>query len=47
MSSNVKEMQSREKVLNTYGFDVMDIDQSGNLIYRQKKVCCDSGYFMK
>ena len=40
MSSNVKEMQSREKVLNTYGFDVMDIDQSGNLIYRQKKVGC-------
>ena len=36
--SNVKEMHQREKILNTYGFDVMDIDESGNLIYRQKKV---------
>lgn len=31
-------MQQREKILNTYGFDVMDVDESGNLIYRQKKV---------
>lgn len=38
MNSNVKEMHQREKILNTYGFDVMDVDESGNLIYRQKKV---------
>lgn len=37
-SSNVKEMHQREKILNTYGFDVMDVDENGNLIYRQKKV---------
>lgn len=37
-SSNLKEMQQREKLLNTYGFDVMDADEDGNLIYREKKV---------
>lgn len=31
-------MQQREKLLNTYGFDVMDADEDGNLIYREKKV---------
>ena len=36
--SNVKEMQQREKLLNTYGFDIVEADEDGNLIYREKKV---------
>ena len=36
--SNVKEMHQREKILNTYGFDVIEADADGNLIYREKKV---------
>ena len=36
--SNVKEMHQREKLLNTYGFDVVEADEDGNLIYREKKV---------
>ncbi|KAK8822980.1 hypothetical protein AV274_4122 [Blastocystis sp. ATCC 50177/Nand II] len=34
---NVKEMQQREKLLNTYGFDIVEADEDGNLIYREKK----------
>ena len=38
MCSNMKEMHQREKILNTYGFDVLDVDDNGELIYRQQKV---------
>ena len=31
-------MRKRERLLNTYGFDVLDTDENGNLIYRQKAV---------
>ena len=34
----MKEMHQREKILNTYGFDVLDVDDNGELIYRQQKV---------
>ena len=33
-------MKQREKLLNTYGFDVFDVDENGDLIYREKKVHC-------
>ena len=36
--SDEKEMRKRERLLNTYGFDVLDTDEQGNLIYRQKAV---------
>ena len=36
--SDEKEMRKRERLLNTYGFDVLDTDENGNLIYRQKAV---------
>lgn len=35
---DIKQMKQREQLLNTYGFDVVDTDQDGNLIYREKKV---------
>ncbi|KAK8828984.1 hypothetical protein WA538_000986 [Blastocystis sp. DL] len=35
---NVAEMKQREKLLNTYGFDVLETDENGNLIYREKAV---------
>ena len=38
MCSDVKGMKQREKLLNTYGFDVVETDADGNLIYREKKV---------
>ena len=38
MYSDVREMHQREKILNTYGFDVLDVDANGELIYRQQKV---------
>mgnify|MGYP004595870007 FL=1 len=41
--SNVKEMQQREKLLNTYGFDIVEADEDGNLIYREKKVVSKGG----
>ena len=41
--SNVKEMQQREKLLNTYGFDIVEADEDGNLIYREKKVVSRGG----
>lgn len=31
-------MKKREKILNTYGFDVLEVDGNGELIYRQKAV---------
>ena len=31
-------MRQREKLLNTYGFDVLETDQNGDLIYREKAV---------
>ena len=31
-------MKQREKLLNTYGFDVLEKDENGNLIYREKAV---------
>ena len=34
----MREMHQREKILNTYGFDVLDVDDNGELIYRQQKV---------
>ena len=36
--SDVKGMKQREKLLNTYGFDVVETDADGNLIYREKNV---------
>lgn len=36
--SNESEMRQRERLLNTYGFDVLDTDENGDLIYRQKAV---------
>ena len=36
--SDEKEMRKRQRLLNTYGFDVLDTDEQGNLIYRQKAV---------
>lgn len=42
MCSDVAEMRQREKLLNTYGFDVLEVDEKGELIYRQKAVhTCD------
>ena len=35
-------MKQREQLLNTYGFDVVEADEDGNLIYREKKVVVDS-----
>ena len=35
---DIKQMKQREQLLNTYGFDVVETDQDGNLIYREKKV---------
>ena len=35
-------MKQREQLLNTYGFDVVEADEDGNLIYREKKVIVDS-----
>lgn len=37
-SRDMKQMKQREQLLNTYGFDVVDTDQDGNLIYREEKV---------
>lgn len=36
--SDVSQMKKREKILNTYGFDVLEVDGNGELIYRQKAV---------
>ena len=33
---DVSQMKKREKILNTYGFDVLEVDGNGELIYRQK-----------